>query len=114
MALPRAAMVSGLPSRVMATRVSVNPSIVAFLARRTLTTTTPRLAHIDPLRPTDAQIRDHLQTVIEPKSPPLSIPLPPEKPVDPDDPYKNGPSAIEKAVHMFFFTEIIRGPYSLH
>lgn len=25
------------------------------------------------------------------------------------DPYKNGPSAIDKAVHLFFFTEIIRG-----
>jgi hypothetical protein len=25
------------------------------------------------------------------------------------DPYRNGPSAIDKAVHLFFFTEIIRG-----
>lgn len=25
------------------------------------------------------------------------------------DPYQNGPSAIDKAVHLFFFTEIIRG-----
>ena len=25
------------------------------------------------------------------------------------DPYKDGPSAIDKAVHLFFFTEIIRG-----
>ena len=25
------------------------------------------------------------------------------------DPYRNGPSALEKAVHLFFFTEIIRG-----
>lgn len=25
------------------------------------------------------------------------------------DPYKNGPSALDKAVHLFFFTEIIRG-----
>ncbi|KZW03852.1 NADH-quinone oxidoreductase [Exidia glandulosa HHB12029] len=25
------------------------------------------------------------------------------------DPYKGGPSAIDKAVHMFFFTEIVRG-----
>ena len=28
---------------------------------------------------------------------------------DPQDPYKGGPSAIDKAVHLFFFTEIIRG-----
>jgi len=28
---------------------------------------------------------------------------------DPQDPYKGGPSAIDKAVHIFFFTEIIRG-----
>ena len=26
-----------------------------------------------------------------------------------EDPYKGGPSAIDKAVHLFFFTEIIRG-----
>jgi NADH dehydrogenase (ubiquinone) Fe-S protein 8 len=26
------------------------------------------------------------------------------------NPYKGGPSALEKAVHLFFFTEIIRGP----
>jgi len=30
------------------------------------------------------------------------------------DPYKSGPSAIEKAVHLFFFTEIIRGIWLLH
>jgi len=30
---------------------------------------------------------------------------------DPEDPYKGGPSAVEKAVHLFFFTEIIRGPF---
>lgn len=30
------------------------------------------------------------------------------------DPYKNGPSAIDKAVHLFFFTEIIRGIWPLH
>ncbi len=28
------------------------------------------------------------------------------------DPYKNGPSALDKAVHLFFFTEIIRGTCS--
>jgi hypothetical protein len=28
---------------------------------------------------------------------------------DPEDPYRGGPSAIDKAVHLFFFTEIIRG-----
>jgi NADH dehydrogenase (ubiquinone) Fe-S protein 8 len=25
------------------------------------------------------------------------------------NPYKGGPSAIDKAVHLFFFTEILRG-----
>ena len=30
---------------------------------------------------------------------------------DPEDPYKGGQSAIDKAVHIFFFTEIIRGPF---
>lgn len=27
------------------------------------------------------------------------------------NPYRNGPSALDKAVHLFFFTEIIRGMY---
>jgi hypothetical protein len=30
---------------------------------------------------------------------------------DAEDPYKGGPSAIDKAVHLFFFTEIVRGPF---
>lgn len=30
---------------------------------------------------------------------------------DAEDPYKGGQSAIDKAVHLFFFTEIIRGPF---
>ena len=29
----------------------------------------------------------------------------------PEDPYKGGQSAIDKAVHLFFFTEIIRGSF---
>jgi len=29
-----------------------------------------------------------------------------------EDPYKGGPSAIDKAVHIFFFTEIMRGASS--
>ena len=28
---------------------------------------------------------------------------------NPENPYKGGQSAIDKAVHLFFFTEIIRG-----
>jgi len=31
--------------------------------------------------------------------------------LDPGDTYKGGQSAIDKAVHIFFFTEIIRGPF---
>lgn len=30
------------------------------------------------------------------------------------DPYRNGPSAIDKAVHIFFFTEILRGTPFVH
>lgn len=30
------------------------------------------------------------------------------------NPYKGGPSALEKAVHLFFFTEIIRGIYRIY
>ena len=32
--------------------------------------------------------------------------------LDPEDPYKGGQSAIDKAVHIFFFTEIIRGLFA--
>lgn len=106
-------MLSGLPSRQIATRLA-NPAVTVLLTRRTLFTNTPRLASVDPLRPSDARVKDHLQTVIEPRSPSLSIHLPPEKPVDPANPYANGPSAIEKAVHMFFFTEILRGMHIFH
>ena len=38
----------------------------------------------------------------------------PSAPLDPDAQlaaYRDGPSALDKAVHLFFFTEIIRGNY---
>lgn len=113
MAFLRTTTGSGLPSRVIVARIT-NPALTVSLGRRTLFTTPRLLAQVDPFRPSDAQMRDHIQTVIEPRSPPLSVRLPPEKPVDPANPYQNGPSAIEKAVHMFFFTEIIRGGFVLH
>lgn len=42
-------------------------------------------------------------------------PAPPSSNTD-VNPYKGGPSAIDKAVHLFFFTEILRGllPHHCH
>lgn len=48
------------------------------------------------------------------RSPPLNAAIPLDaKHEDEVDPYKGGPSAIEKAVHLFFFTEIIRGRFEI-
>ncbi|KAI6105916.1 Ndufs8, NADH:ubiquinone oxidoreductase 23 kd subunit [Pisolithus sp. B1] len=65
-----------------------------------------RCSHAEPLeRP------DRLEGPRSIKSPPLGTGTltAKDEPGKDIDPYKNGPSAIEKAVHLFFFTEIIRG-----
>lgn len=49
---------------------------------------------------------DYLRPPPPPRSPPLNIHL--ETDVDP---YHGGPSALEKAANLFFFTEIVRGTY---
>jgi hypothetical protein len=48
---------------------------------------------------------------VQPLSPPLGSGIlgTEDKPDKNVDPHKYGPSAIDKAVHLFFFTEILRG-----
>jgi len=82
----------------------------SVLTRRTLATTRPLMAKERPLKKDEVYLPDdHMFMPQNIRSPSLDIPTPSNRPVDAQDPYRNGPSALEKAVHIFFFTEIIRG-----
>lgn len=94
MAILRQLVVGVSASRPLATRLVASPS--ALTAYRLLSTSS----------------RLHAQHVaakgVQPntaKSPSLGTKVRQTAP----DPYHGGPSALEKAVHLFFFTEIIRG-----
>ncbi|KAI0796935.1 NADH-quinone oxidoreductase [Abortiporus biennis] len=109
MSFLRAYMAAGPSARVIAARFANSPSS-SIIARRLLSNATPRLAAADPHKHVHSHGHpDYIQDVIDPRSPPLNIPLPTDKNPDVHDPYHGGPSALEKAVHIFFFTEIIRG-----
>ena len=72
----------------------------AHLHRRATSSTTP-----EPPKGSEAyQTPDYLRPPPVPRSPPLNIQL--ESDIDP---YHGGPSALEKAANLFFFTEIVRG-----
>ncbi|OSX59463.1 hypothetical protein POSPLADRAFT_1071110 [Postia placenta MAD-698-R-SB12] len=102
------ALVSAGPSARLATHV-VPPRASLLLANRLLSTTARRL-HADPL-PGAPHTPDHLHDVVAPRSPgtkPATFTAADEPGKD-FDPYKDGPGAVDKAVHLFFFTEILRG-----
>src|SRR6267154_5605853 len=99
-ARPRLAL--GLSPRILATpRSSALPS--SLIAYRNIHST--RCSHAEPL-----ENPGRLEGPISIRSPlgagSLTAKDEPGKDIDP---YKDGPSAIDKAVHLFFFTEIIRG-----
>lgn len=87
-------------ARVPTRPVIAGPSIVLL---RTISTTPRRFAQ---------HTHDHPVSMGgNIRSPPLSVGIQGAE-AEPDkyvNPYKDGPSAINKAVHLFFFTEIIRG-----
>ena len=87
-------------SRPLATRLATSrPSVLA--ASRLLSTSSRQQAqHVEPT---------NLLQPNKPKSPPLQTAFSGQY----KDPYAGGPSAIEKAVHLFFFTEILRGARKL-
>lgn len=103
MSFARALVAAGPSTRLAAGRVTASRSLA--LAYR-WHSTTPRLQQAEPLKP-----KDHLEPgppIRSPSSKTASFTAADEAGKD-YDPYKDGPSAIEKAVHLFFFTEIIRG-----
>ena len=103
MSLVRARTALGLSARFSASRLpSTTPlSLVAFR----LLSTTPRLQHAEP-----AHHHDHLSSGPI-KSPSLKSGVSSAKYENSLDvnPYKGGPGALDKAAHLFFFTEIVRG-----
>ena len=107
MSFARALVAAGPSARLAAGRVTASRSLA--LAYR-WHSTTPRLQQAEPLKP-----KDHLEPgppIRSPSSKTASFTAADEAGKD-YDPYKDGPSAIEKAVHLFFFTEIIRGAWGI-
>ncbi|KAI0722766.1 NADH-quinone oxidoreductase [Earliella scabrosa] len=105
MSFARALVAAGPSARLAAGRVAAPRSLA--LAYR-WHSTAPRHQQLDPT--VSNKPRDHLQP------PPIRSPssktarfTAADEPGKEYDPYKDGPSAIDKAVHLFFFTEIIRG-----
>jgi NADH dehydrogenase (ubiquinone) Fe-S protein 8 len=81
-----------------------NPAQSTLIAYRLLSTTSRR-SHAEPIH-----IKHEEQYHPGFKSPTGTATLTAEDEPGKDvNPYKGGPSAIDKAVHLFFFTEIIRG-----
>ncbi|KAI0692271.1 NADH-quinone oxidoreductase [Cytidiella melzeri] len=101
MAFLRSSLVGISSARLVATRLAT-PTSTLFPRRLLSSSSSSQAQPVDPFR---SQTKDYLPEPVAPKSPPLSRTLPGEN----KDPYHGGPSAIEKAVHLFFFTEIIRG-----
>lgn len=95
MAILRQLVVGVSTSRPLATRLAATrPSVI--VAPRLLSTNSSQRAQ--PVHSSNAQIsHSHSRAASTNAS------------GDYVDPYKGGPSAIEKAVHLFFFTEIMRG-----
>jgi NADH dehydrogenase (ubiquinone) Fe-S protein 8 len=97
---------------------------VALAAYRALSTTAPRFL-ATPIERTPlgnepvkkvANAPDHLEgKAFGQMGPPLGVGMASagDEPGKDVNPYKDGPSAIDKAVHLFFFTEIIRGMLDL-
>ncbi|TCD67571.1 hypothetical protein EIP91_012268 [Steccherinum ochraceum] len=108
MSFLRACLAAGPSSRLVQARLA-GVGAQPMLARRMLSTT-PRLLAQAPKQSDVHHPTDHLSMPSHVRSPPLDANFPPDvKHGDEVNPYKGGPSAIEKAVHLFFFTEILRG-----
>ncbi|KAH8094850.1 NADH-quinone oxidoreductase [Cristinia sonorae] len=108
MSFLRAGLAAGPSSRLIQARLA-SVGAHSMLARRMLSHT----SRLQAQAPKHSEVHhpvDHLAMPVKVRSPPLDASFPPDTKVgDEIDPYKGGPSAIEKAVHLFFFTEILRG-----
>lgn len=97
----------GLSTRLLLSPVIGTPS-VSLVALRHFSTSRRTLQ----AQPVHNHTHDSANHV---KSPPLgtgvySANVEPDKYVNP---YGSGPSALEKAAHLFFFTEIVRGSFTI-
>ncbi|KAI0774486.1 NADH-quinone oxidoreductase [Fomes fomentarius] len=106
MSFARALVAAGPSARLAAGRVAATRSLA--LAYR-WHSTAPRHQHADPT--ISNKPHDYLEPGPPIRSPPTKTAgfTAADEPGKDYDPYKDGPSAIDKAVHLFFFTEIIRG-----
>ena len=104
----RPRLVLGLQPRIflLAPATSARTALVA----RRLISNSPR-SH-DPQRPK----LEHLSSGIEERMAHSAHLLEPEHDAQGNElnAYRHGPSALDKAVHLFFFTEIIRGKCIVH
>jgi len=109
MSLARQRLALGLASRLRALprSHSAHSSLIAY---RSLSTTLRR-SHAEPIHVKHGEpAHGHRLDPVGLKSPHGTATLTAEDEPGKDvNPYKGGPSAIDKAVHLFFFTEILRG-----
>ncbi|KAI0346854.1 NADH-quinone oxidoreductase [Trametopsis cervina] len=101
MAFLRASLVGVSSARLAATRLATRSAPTSTLIAQRLISSSSRIQ----AQPVDHKPKSHLDPAPPPRSPSILATSPGEN----KDPYHGGPSAIEKAVHLFFFTEIIRG-----
>ena len=92
-------------------RAPAASSASVVLARRWLASSPARSAQVDPFAGDPKHTHDHLHAPAGVRSPSLKTATftAADEPGRDVDPYKGGPGALEKAVHLFFFTEILRG-----
>ena len=96
MSFVRALVAAGPSARLAAGRVTAS----RFALAHRWHSTSPHHSH---------KHKDYLEPEAPVRSPGVHVYTAADEPGKDYDPYKDGPSAIDKAVHLFFFTEIIRG-----
>ncbi|KAI0089052.1 NADH-quinone oxidoreductase [Irpex rosettiformis] len=104
MAFLKASLVGVSSARLAAARLATRNTPTSTLIARRLLSSSPS-SQAKPVDPFHSQTKDYLPEPNRARSPSLDASFPGEV----SDPYHGGPSAIEKAVHLFFFTEIVRG-----
>ncbi|KAI0321390.1 NADH-quinone oxidoreductase [Amylostereum chailletii] len=98
----------GLAARAAVSRRAISqPSLVTFR----LLSTTPRRLHAAPVDPKPGHVSDISEVTERIRSPSAKTGVysAAQEPGKGVNPYKDGPGALDKAVHLFFFTEIVRG-----
>ncbi|OCH96009.1 Ndufs8, NADH:ubiquinone oxidoreductase 23 kd subunit [Obba rivulosa] len=110
MSFVRAYMAAGPSVRAAAMRMATRPNS-ALLAHRLLSTTAPRSNKADdPFLSEAAKAQGGVIPPMNVRSPAgTALYSAKDEPGKDIDPYKDGPSAIDKAVQIFFLTEILRG-----